>query len=112
MLGAGLGSRGLGGWRAGRGGELHYLPTFLRVGTAHLSPPAACPPSCTQGQGAAKGPGEPADSAARRVAAAVLAGAAFWVNIVPRFFPFFFFLFKQALPGAGHITLDKASQCC
>lgn len=98
-------------WRVGR--REVGTPLFTRVlkaGTAYLSRfTGCCPPSCTQGQEAAEEPGERADIPVQRVASAALAGTAFWVNIV---LGFSLFLFKQALPSPGHITLNKASQCC
>lgn len=111
VLGQGLGRRGC----MGEGREEEMGPPCLPPWKSWHSlpapgPPAACPPGCIQGQGAAEEPGERADIQCRGwPRRAALAGAAFWVNIVLGFF----FISLQTSPSQRrHITLNKASQCC
>lgn len=66
-------------------GSRVYTGVLRAGGVAYLSPPAACPQGCIQGQGAAEGPREWPTSQGRVVRAG-LAEAAFWVNIVLGFF--------------------------
>lgn len=91
------GVNGVGGWGEGCGNLTVYR---LRAGTAYLSLPAACPPGCTQGPEATKGPGEPADISVQRVVTASLEGAAFWINIVL----VFFFISLQTSPSQRPAT--------
>lgn len=98
-----------GAWR-GEGRDGHSAGCrALEAGMAYLPvPPAAWPARCAQAKKRPELPGvgwRPSAEGGLRA----LAGTASWVNIV---LGFSFFLFKQALPSAGHITLNKASQCC